>query len=75
MSWRLPRVKIGDNLKHPDDPNPTWLGDSIGHWEGNTLVVETTNFNDKVNFQGASQNMKVTERFTRTDAQITISEY
>jgi hypothetical protein len=46
-----------------------WLGDSRGRWEGNTLVVETTNFNDKVNFQGASQNLKVTERFTRTDEQ------
>ena len=44
----------------------SWLGDSKGHWEGDTLVVETTNFNDKVAFRGASENMKVTERFTRT---------
>jgi hypothetical protein len=44
-----------------------WMGDSRGHWEGNTLVVETTNFNDKVAFRGASQNMHLVEKFTRTD--------
>ena len=38
---------------------------SRGRWEGNTLVVETTNFNGKNAFRGASENMKVTERFTR----------
>ena len=43
-----------------------WLGDSRGHWEGDTLVVETTNFNDRPAFRNASQNLKVTERFTRT---------
>ena len=45
----------------------TWLGDSRGHWERNTLVVETTNFNDKrpgANFQGSTENLKMTERFT-----------
>jgi hypothetical protein len=43
----------------------SWLGDARGHWEGDTLVVETTNFNDKVAFRGASENMTVVERFTR----------
>jgi hypothetical protein len=42
-----------------------WMGDSIGHWDGDTLVVETTNYNPKQNFRGASENLKVTERFTR----------
>jgi hypothetical protein len=42
-----------------------WMGDSIGHWEGDTLVVETTNFTDQELFRGASENLKVTERFTR----------
>jgi hypothetical protein len=42
-----------------------WLGDSIGWWEGDTLVVETTNFTDKTRFRGATPDMKVTERFTR----------
>ena len=44
-----------------------WLGIASGHWEGNTLVVVTTNFNDKTpaaNFQGATENLKMTERFT-----------
>ena len=45
-----------------------WLGDSIGHWEGDTLVVETTNFNDQTAFRGASANLRVTERFRRVDA-------
>jgi hypothetical protein len=42
-----------------------WMGDSIGRWEGDTLVVETTNFTDKEAFRGATQNVKVIERFTR----------
>ena len=42
-----------------------WTGVSRGRWEGNTLVVETTNFNSKNPFRGASEGMKVTERFTR----------
>ena len=45
-----------------------WLGDSRGHWEGNTLVVETTNFTGKSRFHGATENMRLIERFTRTDA-------
>ena len=44
-----------------------WFGDSRGHWEGDTFVVETTNFTDKTNFRGAGPNMRLTERFTRTD--------
>jgi hypothetical protein len=43
-----------------------WVGLSRGRWEGETLVVETTNFNGKNAFRGASENLKVTERFTRT---------
>ena len=42
-----------------------WVGVSRGRWEGNTLVVETMNFNGKNAFRGASENLKVTERFTR----------
>jgi hypothetical protein len=44
-----------------------WFGDPRGHWEGATLVVETTNFTDKTNFRGSGPNMRLTERFTRTD--------
>jgi hypothetical protein len=44
-----------------------WFGDSIARWEGDTLVIETTNFNDKTRFRGSSENMKVTERINRVD--------
>lgn len=44
-----------------------WHGDSRGWWEGRTLVVETTNFNDKRLFRGATKNLHLVERFTRTD--------
>ena len=43
-----------------------YYGDSVGHWEGDTLVVETTNFTDKTQFRGSTSSLKVTERFTRT---------
>ena len=45
-----------------------WMGDSIGRWEGDTLVVETTNFHPLQIFRSASENLKVIERFTRTGA-------
>jgi hypothetical protein len=44
-----------------------WLGDSIGHWEGDTLVVDTTNFSAQTHFRGASQNLHVMERFQPVD--------
>ena len=52
-----------------------WLGDSRGHWEGDTLVVDTTNFTDKTAFRGASQNMHLTEKFTRVAADILMYEF
>jgi hypothetical protein len=55
------RPHLGQNLR-------LWNGDSRGHWEGNTLVVETTNFNDQVRFRNSTTGIKVTERFTRTSA-------
>lgn len=58
----------------PLDPRPhlpsnvrQWMGDSRGHWEGKTLVVETTNFTDKTNFRGSGENLRLIERFTRVD--------
>ena len=45
-----------------------WIGDSRGRWEGDTLVVETTNLNGKNPLNGSSEQMRVTERFTRVDA-------
>jgi hypothetical protein len=43
----------------------SWLGDSRGRWDGDTLVVETTNFSGRANFRGSSEHLKLTERFTR----------
>jgi len=44
-----------------------WTGSSRGRWDGQTLVIETTNLTDKFAFMGASENMRLTERFTRLD--------
>ena len=57
-----------DGRPHLGDGIRQWMGDSRGRWEGNTLVVETTNFNDKTNYEGSGGNRHVVERFTRVDA-------
>jgi len=54
------------NGTHPPPTVRQWLGDSIGHWEGDTLVVDTTNFTSRTKFRGSSENLHVIERFTRT---------
>jgi hypothetical protein len=60
-----------DGRELPNDPNPTWLGYSVGRWEGDTLVVETAGFNDQswLDLMGHphSENLRVTERFRRVD--------
>jgi hypothetical protein len=56
------------NGTHKPKNVTAWLGDSIGHWEGDTLVVETTNFHEGNRFGRGSENIKVTERFQRVDA-------
>ena len=53
------------NSKHQPAGLRFWGGDSIGHWEGDTMVVETTNLTNKTRYRGSSGAMKVTERFTR----------
>lgn len=52
-----------------------WKGVSRGRWEGNTLVVETTNLTDRTAFRGASENMRVTERFTRVAEDTILYEF
>jgi len=59
------RVIPLDGRPQPSRNIRQWMGISRGRWEGNTLVVETTNFNGKNSLRGASENMRVTERFTR----------
>jgi hypothetical protein len=56
-----------DGRPHAGPRIREYMGDSRGHWEGDTLVVDTTNFTDKTNFRGASENLHVIERFTRLD--------
>jgi hypothetical protein len=53
------------NAKHRTDGQRPWFGDSIGWWDGDTLVVETTNIPEKQAFYGAWKTLKITERFTR----------
>jgi hypothetical protein len=55
------RPHIGEEIRQ-------WLGDSRGRWEGDTLVVDTTNFSDKTNFRESGRGLHLTERFTRTEA-------
>jgi hypothetical protein len=59
------RVIPLDNRPHVSSGVRQWLGDSRGHWEGDTLVVDTANFSEKSNFQGARDGLHVVERFTR----------
>jgi hypothetical protein len=51
------------------------MGDPRGHWEGNTLVVDSTNFSDDTRFRNAGRNMHLIERFTRTDPDTLLYEY
>jgi hypothetical protein len=65
-AWR--RIPINDKLEHPGDIVPTWMGDAVGRWEGDTFVVDTIGFNDKTWIGGAgsihSEEMHVEERYT-----------
>jgi hypothetical protein len=56
------------NAEHLPQTVRKWMGDSVGHWDGDTLVVDTTNFTSKTQFQGASEQLHVVERFTRVNA-------
>ena len=62
------RIVPMDGSPHASANVRRWLGDSRGRWEGNTLVVDTTNFTDKTSFRGSGANLHVVERFTRVDA-------
>ncbi len=61
------RVVPLDGSPHLDQRIRQYLGDSRGHWDGNTLVVDTTNFTDKTNFRGSTSGLHMIERFTRLD--------
>ena len=61
------RIVPLDGRPHISSSIRQWPGDSRGRWEDDTLVVETTNFNEKVTFNGANVGLRVVERFTRID--------
>ena len=56
-------IRIG--AEHKPGHVRTWMGDTVAHWEGNTLVAETIDFSPQQGFRGADENLKVTEKFTR----------
>ena len=60
-----------DGRKLPVNPQPTWFGYSVAHWENNTLVVESAGFNDQTYLDGEglphSEDLRITERYTRPD--------
>jgi hypothetical protein len=77
LSEQIHDVRIIPTNRRPHAPSNVRLisGDSVGHWEGNTLVVETTNFTDQTAFQDAGEHMKLIERFTRTGPDTLIYEF
>jgi hypothetical protein len=64
-----------DGRPHLPDTVRQWMGDPRGHWEGNTLVVDSTNFTGKTKFRGADENLHLIERFTRTASGILLYEF
>jgi hypothetical protein len=69
------RIIPTDGSPHLPKSIRQWLGDPRGHWEGDTLVVDTTNFTDKNSFRGSDENLHMIERFTRTDANTMMYEF
>ena len=62
------RPRLGSDIRQ-------WVGDSRGHWDGDTLVVETSNFTEKTNFRGSGRNMRLVERFTRVGEDTLLYDY
>jgi hypothetical protein len=73
-------VAEANRILYVDQPDlesqvDAWMGHSNAHWEGDTLVVETANFNGKNPIRGSTENMRVTERFTRVDDETIIYRF
>jgi hypothetical protein len=62
-----PRIVPTDGRELPDELLPQWNGTSVGHWDGDTLVIETAGFRPETAWRGASENLRVTERIARID--------
>ena len=69
------RVIPLDGRPHLGPDVRQFMGDPRGHWEGNTLVVDSTNFSDETNFRNAGANLHLVERFTRTDPDTILYEF
>jgi hypothetical protein len=71
-AWNTFKVIPTDGRAHPKNLDPTWLGNSVGRWDGDTLVVDSIGFNDKTRLDTVghphSDQMHIVERLTRTDA-------
>ncbi len=73
-SWR---VVYMDGREHPEDLRPTYLGHSIGRWEGDTLIIDTVGFNEKLWMRGqapTTNQLHLTERITRPNLQTIVYE-
>jgi hypothetical protein len=69
------RIIPTDGSPHLPSNVRQWLGDPRGHWEGETLVVDSTNFTDKTNFRGSGESLHLVERFTRTGPESMMYEF
>jgi hypothetical protein len=70
-AWNVFEIVHTDGRPHPKNPDPLWFGNSVGKWDGDTLVIDTIGFNDKTNMDTVghphSDAMHTVERLTRTD--------
>jgi len=70
-AWNTFVIVPTDGRDHPKDPDPTWMGTSVGHWDGDTLVVDSIGFNDKTRLDTIghphSDQLHVIQRFSRAD--------
>ena len=65
----LHRIIPTDGRPHPPDPDPSWMGNAVGHWDGDTLVVDSIGYNDKTEINGYrhTESLHIVERFSRPD--------
>ena len=61
-----------DGRGHPPDHIRQWFGHSVGRWEGDTLVIDVSNFSDKTSFHGSHENLHLVEQFTRHESDLLI---
>jgi len=69
------RIVPTDGRPHLDSRLRSWNGDPVGRWDGDTLVIDTTNFSTKSEFMGSHENLHLTERFTRVSPEILDYEF